>query len=225
MPATESAPLIVEHAKLEFEKQKTLNPENGVDFNTIFESLANSDRSAASPIALDTSHPLSHYFISSSHNTYLTGKQPWSKSSTDAHTHVLRRGCRCIDIDMWDGGTASPPPTDDEGKDGEVRKLKGFVKRSLGKLRLEETPNQSLEAAAHQDISTLNHTPMPTPWKTESARDEPRVLHGHTATEQVPFRRVCETIMDHAFQATDLPLIVSLEVILVQYSRRLWSRS
>ncbi|OAP62416.1 hypothetical protein AYL99_04619 [Fonsecaea erecta] len=50
----------------------------------------------------DRSYPLSEYFISSSHNTYLLAHQLYGTSSADAYRTALNTGSRCVEIDAWD---------------------------------------------------------------------------------------------------------------------------
>lgn len=105
----------------------------------------------------DRNYTLSEYFISSSHNTYLVGKQLYGAADTTSYKHHISAGARCVEIDAWD--------SDD--------------------------------------------------------KSEPKVTHGFTLTEHVPFRKVCETIdatleqeisqAKSAGKPLPLPVFISLE--------------
>uniref|UniRef100_A0A8C7KUN6 Phosphoinositide phospholipase C n=1 Tax=Oncorhynchus kisutch TaxID=8019 RepID=A0A8C7KUN6_ONCKI len=56
----------------------------------------------------DMTQPLNHYFISSSHNTYLMEDQLRGHSSVEGYIRALKRGCRCVEVDCWDGPNGEP---------------------------------------------------------------------------------------------------------------------
>ncbi|KAF9068268.1 PLC-like phosphodiesterase [Rhodocollybia butyracea] len=54
-----------------------------------------------SPPEWDDAQPLTHYFVSSSHNTYLLSRQLIGRASAESYTHALSRGARVVEIDVW----------------------------------------------------------------------------------------------------------------------------
>ncbi|KAL4950677.1 hypothetical protein BDW69DRAFT_53080 [Aspergillus filifer] len=76
-------------------------------FSTYLASARNGIYASRSPQSR-FDRPLNEYFISSSHNTYLLGRQVAGSSSTEAYISALTQGCRCIEIDCWDGPDGRP---------------------------------------------------------------------------------------------------------------------
>ncbi|KAJ5628044.1 hypothetical protein N7490_010272 [Penicillium lividum] len=81
-----------------------------MDLDTFSSYLASSSNGiyASRPPQSRFDRPLNEYFISSSHNTYLLGRQVAGASSTEAYISALQQGCRCVEIDCWDGADGRP---------------------------------------------------------------------------------------------------------------------
>lgn len=95
----------------------------------------------------DTSAPLSHYFIYTGHNSYLTGNQLTSDCSDVPIIHALEKAVRVIELDIW--------------------------------------PN--------------------------SSKDNVDVLHGRTMTSPVELIKCLKSIKEHAFSASEYPVVITLE--------------
>eukprot|EP00035_Acanthoeca_spectabilis_P022792 m.445796 g.445796 ORF g.445796 m.445796 type:complete len:1196 (-) comp19278_c0_seq1:113-3700(-) len=54
----------------------------------------------------DMNYPLCAYFCASSHNTFLVAGQVFSTPKVEIYRQSLLSGCRCVEIDIWNGKTA-----------------------------------------------------------------------------------------------------------------------
>lgn len=171
------------------------------------------------PKVEDLTWPLASYFISSSHNTYLTGNQLSSDSSTQPYIDALRRGCRCVEIDVWDGRASVAGSNSNRSFDG-TQRPKTRVGRLFDKMKAsfqDKHEDEAKERGRGLQNTTSASSRASSSHGSLSQKDqvlsvEPRVLHGYTLTKEVSFRDVCVAIRDNAFATNDLPVIVSLEV-------------
>ncbi|XP_047270765.1 phosphoinositide phospholipase C 2 isoform X1 [Capsicum annuum] len=122
----------------------------GLHLDAFFKSLFSDINPPIDPklgIHHDMTAPLSHYYIYTGHNSYLTGNQLSSDCSVVPIIQALQRGVRVIELDIW--------------------------------------PN--------------------------SDKDDIDVLHGRTLTAPVALVKCLRSIKEHAFSASEYPVVITLE--------------
>ncbi|KYB27786.1 1-phosphatidylinositol 4,5-bisphosphate phosphodiesterase classes I and II-like Protein [Tribolium castaneum] len=91
----------------QYEPNKYNAQKGQLSFDGFLRYLMSEDNNIIAPskyeLCDEMDHPLAHYFINSSHNTYLTGHQLTGKSSTEMYRQCLLAGCRCVELDFWNG--------------------------------------------------------------------------------------------------------------------------
>ncbi|KAG8714891.1 hypothetical protein FRC08_011289 [Ceratobasidium sp. 394] len=87
---------------------KLLSDKDGIDRAEFGAYLTSSANDAVRSIPEDETRPLNEYYISSSHNTYLVGHQLYGASTVEGYKNVLLRGCRSVEVDIWDGESGEP---------------------------------------------------------------------------------------------------------------------
>ncbi|XP_047509038.1 1-phosphatidylinositol 4,5-bisphosphate phosphodiesterase classes I and II isoform X2 [Pieris napi] len=95
-----------------YEHNKYHQQRSQLTFDGFLRFLMSEDNPIVAPNKLDLcddmDQPLAHYFINSSHNTYLTGHQLTGKSSVEIYRQCLLAGCRCVELDFWNGRLDEP---------------------------------------------------------------------------------------------------------------------
>lgn len=178
----------------------------------------------------DLDKPISNYFISSSHNTYIgDGNQLTGEAKALQYAKVLESGCRCVEIDVWDA--LEPDENQNASLSEKSRSMKSQGKSHWSfssmvswmrdrchapqRLGLKATQSQaSFKPKAPTRARALSST------FSMLLKQEPRVCHAVetsvgdvTLHHSIPFRTVCQTIREAAFgHGNDLPVIISLEV-------------
>ncbi|TFK21219.1 1-phosphatidylinositol-4,5-bisphosphate phosphodiesterase 1 [Coprinopsis marcescibilis] len=82
-------------------------PEGIFTLDAFTSFLSSVDNSAfaeqGQPVWQEMTHPISDYYISSSHNTYLVGHQLVGVSTIEGYIRALLHSCRSVELDIYDG--------------------------------------------------------------------------------------------------------------------------
>lgn len=131
----------------------------------------------------DMDSPLAHYFLFTGHNSYLTGNQLSSDSSVEPIIKALKKGVRVIELDLW--------PNNEKN---DVKVCHGGYEKNI----------------IYQIINP-DEFGLPTMGLIWSLFELKLQQKCRTLTAPVDLIKCLRAIKDHAFDASEYPVVITFE--------------